>query len=91
MRRLGRRRLLLTRDFGDEVSECIAMLVIPGVPDVLEPEFKRLIDAVKAEAKRLRGNGRRCCANQLLHVAAGLERELVGLKLERSERGVRRG
>ena len=51
----------------------------------------RLVEDVKAESRRLWGNGRRCCANQLLHVAAGLERELVGLKLERSERGVRRG
>ena len=86
MRRLGRRRLLLMRDFADEVSECIAMLVIPGVPDVLEPEFKRLIDAVKAEAKRLRGNGRRCCGNQLLHVSVRLEDGLKNLVLSREKR-----
>ena len=51
--KLGRRRLLLTDDFADEVSRCIGVLVFPGVPEVLDPEFKRLIEGVKAEAKLL--------------------------------------
>ena len=41
----------------------------------------RALELVKARNRKLRRNGRRCCANQLLHVAAELETEFASLEL----------
>ena len=53
--------------------------------------FARILGLVKERSRKLRRNSRRCCANQVLHVAAELEAEFAVLELAkkglRSQRG----
>lgn len=51
----------------------------------LDDRFRRILDVVKDRARELRRNGRRCCANQVSHVAAELESEFAVLELAKKE------
>lgn len=51
----------------------------------MDKEFEQIIDDMKARSRKLRRDGRRCCATQVLHVATYLENELRELKLEKKE------
>lgn len=42
----------------------------------MEQKFREIIDNVKQKSRTLRLQGRRCCANNVLHVATYLENEL---------------
>ena len=53
----------------------------------METKFQGIIDNVKAKARRLRRDGRRCCANQVLQVASYLKKELCELELAKKEIG----
>ena len=52
----------------------------------MEDAFKEIIENVKSKSRKLRRDGRRCCANQLMHVATYLENELDDLKLVKEEK-----
>jgi len=43
----------------------------------MEPAFKEVVENVKRKSIKLRREGRRCCANQVLHVATYLENTLT--------------
>jgi len=51
----------------------------------LDMRFRRILEGVKDRSRELRRNGRRCCAAQVLHVAAELEGEFDGLELAKKE------
>ena len=53
----------------------------------LDTRFVWILGLVKQRSRRLRRNGRRCCANQVLHVAAELEAEFAVLEL--AKKGLR--
>lgn len=51
----------------------------------MEKKFQEIVDDVKARSRKLRRDGRRCCANQVLCMATYLENELSQLRLARKE------
>ena len=47
----------------------------------MDERFTRILGLVKQRSRKLRRNGRRCCANQVLEVATELESEFAVLEL----------
>ena len=47
----------------------------------MDERFARILGLVKERSRKLRRNSRRCCANQVLHVATELEAEFAVLEL----------
>lgn len=53
---------------------------------VMDKTFQTIIENVKARSRKLRQDGRRCCANQVLNVATYLENEFADLKAVKVEK-----